>query len=64
MYNEHKDLQKRKEKNKAKIKDIIHHQDFSKLSQRTIHFTEKIAFVIGRVRMIVFMTFYYKKNLV
>lgn len=63
MYNEHKDLQKRKKK-KAKIKDIIHLQDFSKLSQRTIHFTEKIAFVIGRVRVIVFMTFYYKKNLV
>ena len=55
---------KEKKKNKAKIKDIIHHQDFSKLSQRTIHFTEKIAFVIGCVRVIVFMTFYYKKNLV
>ena len=55
---------KEKKKNKAKIKDIIHHQDFSKLSQRTIHFTEKIAFVIGRVRVIVFMSFYYEKNLV
>ena len=57
-------IYKKEKKNKAKIKDIIHLWDFSKLSQRTIHFTEKIAFVIGRFRVIVFMTFYYKKNLV
>lgn len=53
---------KEKKKNKAKTKETIHLQDFPKLFQRTSHFTEKIAFVIGHVRVIVFMTFYCDKN--
>lgn len=62
MYNEQKDLQKRKEKNKAKTKETICLQDFSKLFQRTSHFTEKIAFVIGHVRVISLHDFLLWKN--
>ena len=70
MYSGQKDLQKTNNNNNNNNKKQSKKQNkpsvfriFSKLSQRAIHLTEKIVFVIDHVRVIVLMVFTVKKKL-